>query len=151
MVEQKYARAYTEVLEIISHFSEEEYSKIPQEKIDFYKENMDKEYYYKFDPDKNIADQYISQEANNVIITLFRDYYATDKQKETLEKLLVQNEQKSETENENSNNIFKKDVEETPIEDNSAEPVKEELQMVEYKESFFTRLKNFILGLFRRK
>ena len=36
-----YAKAYTEVLEILNHFSKEEYSKIPQEKIDFYKNNMD--------------------------------------------------------------------------------------------------------------
>ena len=31
-----YAKAYKEVLEILSHFSAEEYSKIPQEKINFY-------------------------------------------------------------------------------------------------------------------
>ena len=37
-----YAKAYTEVLEILSHFSDEEYSKIPIEKIEFYKNNMDK-------------------------------------------------------------------------------------------------------------
>lgn len=32
-----YSKAYTEVLEIINHFSEEEYKKIPKEKIDFLK------------------------------------------------------------------------------------------------------------------
>ena len=31
-----YSKAYTEVLEIINHFSEEEYKKIPKEKIDFF-------------------------------------------------------------------------------------------------------------------
>ena len=41
-----YAKAYTEVLEILSYFSEEEYSKIPKEKLDFYRRNMDKEYIY---------------------------------------------------------------------------------------------------------
>ena len=40
-----YAKAYTEVLEILSHFSAEEYSKIPQEKINFYKNNMKKATY----------------------------------------------------------------------------------------------------------
>ena len=39
-----YSKAYTEVLEIIKYFPEEEYSKIPKEKIDFYKKNMDKNY-----------------------------------------------------------------------------------------------------------
>lgn len=32
-----YAKAYKEVLEILSHFSAEEYSKIPQEKLIFIK------------------------------------------------------------------------------------------------------------------
>ena len=39
-----YSKAYTEVLEIIKYFPEEEYSRIPKEKIDFYKKNMDKNY-----------------------------------------------------------------------------------------------------------
>lgn len=34
-----YARAYTEVLEILNHFSKEEYNKIPEEKISFYRNN----------------------------------------------------------------------------------------------------------------
>ena len=37
MVNNKYSRAYKEVLEIIQYFPEEEYNKIPKEKIDFYK------------------------------------------------------------------------------------------------------------------
>ena len=45
-----YAKAYTEVLEILKYFSEEEYSKIPQEKIEFYKNNMDKNYNYNINP-----------------------------------------------------------------------------------------------------
>ena len=42
-----YTRAYTEVLEILSHFSKEEYAKIPTKKIEFYRSNMDKKYNYK--------------------------------------------------------------------------------------------------------
>lgn len=42
-----YSKAYTEVLEIINHFSEEEYKKIPKEKIDFFEENKDKDYNFK--------------------------------------------------------------------------------------------------------
>ena len=44
MVNSKYAKAYTEVLEIISYFPQEAYNKIPSEKINFYKQNMDKNY-----------------------------------------------------------------------------------------------------------
>ena len=44
MINTIYAKAYTEVLEIIKHFPEEEYNKIPKEKIEFYKANRDKNY-----------------------------------------------------------------------------------------------------------
>ena len=43
MINNTYAKAYTEVLEIIKYFPKEEYSKIPLKKIEFYKNNMDKD------------------------------------------------------------------------------------------------------------
>ena len=38
-----YSKAYVEVLEIMSHFSEEDFKKIPKSEIDFYNENKDNE------------------------------------------------------------------------------------------------------------
>ena len=58
-----YSKAYVEVLEIISHFSEEELKKIPQEKIDFYNEHKDNNYQFKIDPTIDLAEQNISREA----------------------------------------------------------------------------------------
>ena len=37
MINSRYAKAYTEVLEIIKYFPKEEFAKIPEEKIEFYK------------------------------------------------------------------------------------------------------------------
>lgn len=91
-----YAKAYTEVLEILRYFSAEEYSKIPKEKIDFYKSNMDKDYDYNINPNIDLSKQYISKEANAILISLFRDYFATENQKKTLNKLLNQNQEKLE-------------------------------------------------------
>ena len=105
-----YAKAYTEVLEILKYFSEEEYSKITQEKINFYKNNMDKNYNYNINPNIDLSKQYISKEANAILITLFRDYFATESQKKTLNNFLNQNQNKLENirrEKYNSNNIFK--------------------------------------------
>lgn len=106
-----YSKAYTEVLEIINHFSEEEYKKIPKEKIDFFEENKDKDYNFKIDPNVNLAEQNISQNANAILVSLFRDCFATDKQKEVLRNLLQQNQEKIEIEKYekyNPNNIFNK-------------------------------------------
>ena len=81
MINNKYARAYKEVLEIIKYFPEEEYNKIPKEKIEFYKENMDKDYDFTIDPLIDLSEQNISREANAIIVNFFMDYYATEEQK----------------------------------------------------------------------
>lgn len=95
---EKYAKAYTEVLEIINHFSREEYSKIPNEKIKFYENNRDKNYHYEINSQVNIEQQDISKEAESILVSLFRDYFATEKQKNVLENLLKQNLEKAEKE-----------------------------------------------------
>ena len=105
-----YKKAYTEVLEILSHLSEEEYSKIPKEKIDFYKENMDKDYIYKINPQLELYKQHISEEANAILVSLFRDYFANERQKEILKRLLNKNQEKleqSKREKYDVDNIFK--------------------------------------------
>ncbi len=105
-----YSKAYTEVLTILSYFSKEEYNKIPKEKINFYKANMDTEYIYTINPKIDLSKQKISKEANAILISLFRDYFATEKQKETLKKLLIQNQQKLDKVKKrryDPNNIFK--------------------------------------------
>lgn len=80
-----YAKAYTEVLEIINHFSEDEYKKIPKEKIDFYEKHKDRKYDFKINPNIDLAEQNISRKANAILVSLFRDYFATAKQKEIKE------------------------------------------------------------------
>ena len=105
----EYSKAYTEVLEIINHFSEDEYKKIPKEKIDFFEKNKDKDYNFQINPNVDLAEQNISQNANAILVTLFRDYFATDKQKEVLKNLLQQNQEIIEIEKHekyNPNNIF---------------------------------------------
>ena len=94
MIDSKYRKAYTEVLEILSHFPSSEYSKIPPEKIEFYKKNMDKDYVYKINPEIDLSKQDISIEANAILVSLFRDYFATEKEKQVLNNLLNENQKR---------------------------------------------------------
>ena len=146
-----YAKAYTEVLEILKYFSEEEYSKIPQEKIEFYKNNMDKNYNYNINPNIDLSKQYISKEANAILITLFRDYFATESQKKTLNNLLNQNQNKLENirrEKYNSNNIFSKNYRNIDIEDKEN---KQELALIEINDMrWYKKIWKFIKGLLRK-
>ena len=88
MINSTYSRAYTEVLEIIKYFPEEEYAKIPEEKIEFYKNNMDKDYVFLINPEIDLSEQNISSEANAIIVNLFRDYFATEEQKAKIKEIL---------------------------------------------------------------
>lgn len=147
----RYERAYTEVLEIISHFSEEEYSKIPAEKIEFYKQYQDKNYKYSINPEKDLSEQYISEEANAILISLFRDYFATERQKEVLKNLLNQNQVKLEDKKKEkySSDVFKKEEPEY-IEETEKEIDSKDNQLSEYKESFFSKFIEFIKKIISR-
>lgn len=148
MIKKKYARAYTEVLEMLKYLPYEELNRIPKEKIDFFERNKDKSYKFNISIDKSLAEQNISIEANSVIITLFRDYFATDTQREKLKNILEQNEMKYQEELRKKyypDNMFKKQQDENKIEENI---IKNELALVDYKESIFTKIKNWFKRTF---
>ena len=144
----EYSKAYTEVLEIINHFSEDEY-KIPREKIDFFEKNKDKDYNFQINPNADLAEQNISQNANAILVSLFRDYFATDNQKEILKNLLKQNQEKIEIEKHekyNPDNIFNNRVNTEKLKDS-----KEELALVEIKDqTWYKKILDFFKSIFKK-
>ena len=148
MIKENYARAYTEVLEMLKYLPYEELNRIPKEKIDFFERNKDKSYKFNISLEKPLAEQNISIEANSVIITLFRDYFATDTQRAKLKNILEQNEMKYQEElreKYNPDNIFKKCNQKNEINENI---IQNENSLVEYKETFFRRFINKIKNIF---
>lgn len=144
MINSTYAKAYTEVLEIIKYFPKEEYAKISKEKIEFYQKNKDKEYNFIINPEIDLSEQKISPTANAIIVNLFRDYFATEEQKNKIKEILDLNQKKEDQEKYGSDNLFK-------IKDNEQ---KKEITrdvtntaLTEYKESFFVKFKNFIFRM----
>ena len=137
-----YEKAYTEILEILKYLPKEEYERIPKEKILFFEENCDKNYEFKFDINKSLDEQEFLRETNAIIVVLFRDYFATDIQKEKLQKILLENERKYQEElreKYNPDDIFKKKQVDVKKEEN--------VQMVEYKEPILRRIVNKILEI----
>lgn len=140
-----YKRAYTEVLEIIKYLPNEEYSKIPESKIRFYEENMDKNYNFKINPEIDLSNQNISKEANSILVLLFKEYFASEKQKKVLNELLNQNQKKQEEnkyEKYNPNDIFKNrqtDVTKLKVNslndnDKNNKTIKENTKMIKYNQ-----------------
>ena len=151
MTNNKYAKAYKEVLEIIKYFPEEEYNKIPKEKIAFYEANMDQNYQFVINPKIDLSEQNISKEANAIIVTLFQDYFATEEQKAKIKEILELNERKSEQEKSkkyNHDNIFKEKVDANK--DNEQE-IQNSLPIEVKKENFFKRFIDYIKNLFIKK
>ena len=84
MLDEKYSIAYSEVLEILKHISQEDYEKIPKSKIELYKENANKDYVFNYNPTKTLNEQNVSKIAKGIIAILFRDYWATPEQREKI-------------------------------------------------------------------
>lgn len=93
MISLKYRKAYTEVLEVLSKLSPEEYDKIPKEKIEYYEKNKDKYYYFEINPNIPIEKQNLSKEANAILVSLFLEYFVNSNQRKGLEEMLDNNEE----------------------------------------------------------
>lgn len=84
MIDIKYANAYTEVLEILKYISREDYNKIPKNKIELFETNANDNYHFIYNPSKTLNEQNVSKIAKGIIAILFRDYWATNIQKEKI-------------------------------------------------------------------
>ena len=149
MINNTYAKAYTEVLEIIKYFPKEEYSKIPLKKIEFYKNNMDKNYNFTINPEIDLDKQNISMETNAIMVNLFRDYFANEQQKLKIEQILDLNQEKEEQEKRekyNPNDIFK-NREKNESSNMQTTETNSTTALIEYKKTFFEKFKTFILKI----
>ena len=147
-MDKKYARAYTEVLEILKHIPEDEFNVIPKNEIEFYKKNCDKSYKYVYDESIDIKNQNISREANAVIVSIYMNYFANEKQKSIINEILKQNTVKQEQEKlekYNPDNIFKEQKNENSPKNNLPIEINEE------KENFFKKIFNKLKSLFGGK
>lgn len=155
----KYAKAYTEVVELLNALPIDEFNQIPSEEIEFYKENMDKDYNFSIDLGVDLSKQNISFEANSIIIDIFQKYFATEEQKKKIEKILEKNSAEEDAlkrERYNPDNIFKKEVSsnikvEETIENENVDVEKNEILPINVKENIFSKIKNFILRIFNKE
>lgn len=76
--EKEYRCAYKEIVTILDIFSEEIGDLIPNEKIEFYRSNMDENHVFEYDETKEIVEQNILYPTRCILANLFRDYIATE-------------------------------------------------------------------------
>lgn len=148
----EYANAYTEVLEILSKMSKNDYNKIPRDMIQVFEIYSNKEYAFKYDLKKDFDQQGISKRAKLILAILFRDYWANDNQREKI--IAKQNYDRQKLEEE-KRKIYNTDIfknKENNIETDGIANISEQVNMIQYehKESIIKKIINKLKSIFRK-
>lgn len=147
MVDIEYANAYVEVLEILKYIPTRDYNKIPKSKIKLLATNANSNYKFNYDLDKTLDEQNVSKIAKGIIAILFRDYWATDEQRQKI--IAKQNYDRNQIEKNNRlkynpDNVFKNKL-------NVANNIKyQSMELTQYKEDLLSRLLKKIKKIFYR-
>ena len=143
--------AYSEIFEILSLMEEEDKEKVPQEVRDFFEEQRMKEYKPKIRTDIPLTEQNLKRETVVLLTILVVNYWCdSEEEKQSFINELEKNEKvkKELQEKYNPDNLFKN--RKKTKEDVVMEQV-ENVEMIQYKENLFTKLKKWFEKMFNKK
>ncbi len=141
---RKTKEIYSEVYQVLNFLGNEYIDKLPKSLVNMLEKKRDINYEPKYTEDIPLNKQNIKKETISIIALLHLNYWCeNENEKFELKQIFKNNEDMYENElrkKYNPDNIFKKHVQEKII--------KNEVALVEYKESIFKRLINKIKSLF---
>ena len=110
-MDDNFAKACKEIVEILKFVPNKDLLKIPKEIRDMFEDEMDQNYNFSIDTQKNIEEQKLLDETKAILLNIFRDYWATPYQRERI--IERQNYDRNITEQQkrekyNPNDIFKR-------------------------------------------
>jgi hypothetical protein len=148
MVDNKYAVAYSEVLEILKHIPIEDYNKIPKNEIELFEAYADNDYTFNYDTSKTLEEQNVSDITKGIIILLFRNYWATEIQrnkiiaKQNFDRIKLEEKKK---EKYNPDNIFTNNHKNSLVDipDNKQEKSLVKIDDIKWYKKFWRFLTNF--------
>ena len=141
----KIPRAYSEVYSFINTLGIEYKEKIPHKVYDTIRDNRDKEYNPIYKKEQTIQEGILSYEALCLLSALNLQYWCNDNEEKNILKQKYIENTKKEQEKYSYDNLFK-NKQPKVIESTSNEP--KHTEMIEYKESIFTRIKNWFKRTF---
>lgn len=149
MENEEYAVACTEVLEILNYISKEDYNKVPRDVMQVLEKNKKDDIVFLYNPWKDINEQKMSETGRVMLASFFRDYWATDEQRNKIK--AFQNNKRYQIEEENkqkyNTDIFKN--RNTTINESQIDQTRN-MQLVEYKENIFMKILGFFKKMFRK-
>ncbi len=154
MIDTQYRKSCTEVLEILKSISKEDYNKIPSDIIKVLENDKDETYNFKYDINKTLDEQNVLKQTKIMIAIFFRDYWATDTQRERILKMQKEERQKLEDEKRmkfSTNEIFKKDIPKIDVSEKKKFNEEPKISIEIKKENFITKFINKLKSSFHIK
>ena len=149
MIDNVYKNSFKEVYDILQNTDEELVHKIPKNFMDFIKNNMDTNYKTNIDPNIEIDKQTLLKETESILSLIYKSYWATDQEKNEfakLDKLNFIESEKNKNEAYSTENLYEIFEKRKNLNNIS---LNQNLIVVE-KESFFKKIINKILNLFKK-
>lgn len=145
MINEIYANAYQEVIEVLKYTKREDLIKIPKFKIDLYKKYMSNNNNFKIDKNKPLEEQNLSNESKAILANLFKDYWATDYEKQRIEEKEKYDLEQIAKEKYSVDNLFKK----KEVNQENASNDNTNLEVIK-EEKWYNKLFNKIKNLFHK-
>lgn len=132
-------QVYSEIYCLLNYFPETYINKLPEKLLNLIKQNSDSKYFIEIDTAKSLEEQKIIEETKNTLVVLKYNYWSDDTEKINIMEKLTENERKYQEklrEKYNPDTLFKnKEI--------KTETLETSVAIVEYKESIFTKIKNW--------
>ncbi len=147
---REYRLATTEVKYILDYLPKKMKTSIPVDFLKFLDKQSIPDYNPNFDFSQGLDKLKLSRKTKALLAMIYRNFICSEEEKIKYDKILNQNENLYQIElrkKYNPDEIFQKNKKETNIISNS----KDKVQLVEYKESKFTKFINLLKKIFNRK
>ncbi len=141
-MEDNYPKAYKEIVEILKYVPNESINKIPKELRDMFEKEQLKTYNFQIDTNKTFEEQVLLEETKAILANIFRDYWATDYQKERIIAKEKYDRDKIEEVKRKKYDLDKKFKNKDTLEET------DENSIVMYKESIFVKIKKWFKRFF---
>lgn len=150
-IKEKTIQAYTEIGCLIKFFPISYIEKIPNKLLKIINAKADRKYIINVDTTKKINEQKISDQTKKILTVLTYNYWSSNEQKEDLKSKLCINEQAFQSKlakQYSTENLFKSNRQTILDIDDKTEQV--QVQMIQYKENFFTKFINAIKNILKK-
>ena len=146
-----YQQAFSEVNEILSYLSKENYNKIPKEVIDAIEENKDNDYVFFIDTTIPFEEQELLEESKAILFNIYKDYLSNDEIKDKI--IELQKEEQIVKESINSLNIHLNDLFPKKPEKEIEVEVKTETALIQIdnNKNIFIKILEKIKNIFKKR